>query len=84
MKLPQPTQILYEFEIRQIFSPVIMPRMTNKIVLDILTTMLTYLMYFKKSFGVFFGVSERKSQFLKENIKKFNSFTCQSVINEFL
>ena len=35
MKLLQPIQIMYDFEIRQIFSPLIMPRITSKITSDI-------------------------------------------------
>ena len=34
MKLRRPIQILYGFEIRQILSPVIMPKITKKRILD--------------------------------------------------
>ena len=35
MKSPSPNQVLYEFEIQQIFGPVIIPKFTSKIILDI-------------------------------------------------
>ena len=75
MELSHPIQILYEFEIRQILSPVIMLKITSKVILDIRKC--------KRFFKMNFAVFERKNLLLREK-KKLNSFTCQSTINKFL
>ena len=56
MKSPQLFQLLYQFEIRQIFSPVIMPKIPRDIVLNIKKYSRVC---YKKDFSVF----ERKNQF---------------------
>ena len=59
MKLLQPIQILYEFEIQQIISPVIMLKITSKIILNIQENVN---MYFKRIVTFF----EHKNQFPRE------------------
>ena len=61
MKSPQPIPFLYGFQCQQILSPVMIPRIPSKIVLDIRKCK----GYFQRTFTVF----ECKNQFLIERKK---------------